>query len=61
MAVLGASGVTGRRVVAYLAARGRETGSRWVAAGRDPDKVRRVLAEEGVHDADILAADITRP
>ena len=62
MAVLGASGVTGRRVVAYLAARGRETGSRrWVAAGRDPDKVRRVLAEVGVHDAEVLAVDIARP
>ena len=59
--VLGATGVTGRRVVAYLASRARETGSRWLAAGRDPDKVRRVLAEEGVHEAEVLAADIARP
>ena len=61
MAVLGATGVTGRRVAAYLASRARETNSRWVAAGRDPDKVRRVLAEEGVHEAEVLAADLARP
>ena len=61
VAVLGATGVTGRRVVAYLASRARETKSRWAAAGRDPDKVRRVLAEEGVHDAEVLSADIARP
>ncbi len=61
MAVLGATGVTGRRVVAYLASRAQETDSRWLAAGRDPDKVRRVLAEEGVHEADVLAADIADP
>jgi len=61
VAVLGATGVTGRRVVAYLASRSHETNSRWVAAGRDPDKVRRVLAEEGVHGAEVAAADIARP
>jgi short subunit dehydrogenase-like uncharacterized protein len=61
VAVLGASGVTGRRVVAYLASRAHETKSRWVAAGRDPDKVRRVLAEEGVNEAEVLAADLARP
>ncbi len=60
MAVLGATGVTGRRVVAYLASRARDNGTRWVAAGRDSDRVRRVLAEEGVHEAEVLTADITR-
>ena len=60
VAVLGATGVTGRRVVAYLASRARNTNARWVAAGRDPDKVRRVLAEEGVHEAEVLTADIAR-
>ena len=60
VAVLGATGVTGRRVVAYLASRARDTNARWVAAGRDPDKVRRVLAEEGVHEAEVLTADIAR-
>jgi short subunit dehydrogenase-like uncharacterized protein len=59
--VLGATGVTGRRVGAYLASRARETNSRWVAAGRDPDKVRRVLAQEGVDEVEVLAADIARP
>lgn len=61
VAVLGATGVTGRRVAAYLASRARETNLRWVAAGRDPDKVRRVLAEEGVHEAEVIASDIGRP
>jgi short subunit dehydrogenase-like uncharacterized protein len=61
VAVVGATGVTGRRVAAYLASRALETNSRWVAAGRDPDKVRRVLAEEGVHDAEVVAVDIARP
>ncbi len=61
VAVLGATGVTGRRVAAYLASRAHKTGSRWVAAGRDPDKVRRVLADEGVHEAEVLAVDIARP
>jgi short subunit dehydrogenase-like uncharacterized protein len=58
VAVLGATGVTGRRVAAYLASRTRETGSRWLAAGRDPEKVRRVLAEAGVHEAEVVAVDI---
>jgi short subunit dehydrogenase-like uncharacterized protein len=61
VAVLGATGVTGRRVVAYLASRARETNSRWVAAGRDPEKVRRVLAQEGVHEPEVVVADIARP
>lgn len=61
VAVLGATGVTGRRVVAYLASRAHETNSRWVAAGRDPDKVRRVLADVGVHEAEVVAVDIARP
>jgi short subunit dehydrogenase-like uncharacterized protein len=61
VAVLGATGVTGRRVLAYLASRARETNTRWVVAGRDPDKVRRVLAEEGVREAEVLTADVARP
>jgi len=61
VAVLGATGVTGRRVAAYLASRAHETNSRWLAAGRDPDKVRRVLADEGVHEAEVVAVDIARP
>lgn len=61
VAVLGATGVTGRRVAAYLGSRARETGLRWVAAGRDADKVRRVLAEEGVREAEIVVVDVARP
>jgi len=61
VAVLGATGVTGRRVAAYLASRARDTNSRWAAAGRDPEKVRRVLSEAGAHEAEVMTVDITRP
>jgi short subunit dehydrogenase-like uncharacterized protein len=61
VAVLGATGVTGRRVAAYLASRAHGAELRWVAAGRDPAKLRRILAEEGVHDAEVVAVDITHP
>jgi short subunit dehydrogenase-like uncharacterized protein len=59
--VFGATGVTGRRVAAYLAERAAETGVRWAAAGRDDAKVRRVLGEDGVHPPDVLAADVSDP
>jgi short subunit dehydrogenase-like uncharacterized protein len=61
VAVLGATGVTGRRVAAYLASRAADTGTTWVAAGRDPEKVRGVLAAEGVDGPEVLAADIADP
>jgi short subunit dehydrogenase-like uncharacterized protein len=59
--VFGATGVTGRRVAAYLAQRATETGARWAAAGRDAAKVTRVLAEVGVSDAQTIAADVEDP
>lgn len=59
--VFGATGVTGRRVAAYLARRATETGARWAAAGRDAAKVKRVLAEVGVSDAETIAADSGDP
>lgn len=59
--VFGATGVTGRRVAAYLAQRAPETGARWAAAGRDAAKVKRVLAEVGVSDAQTIAADVGDP
>jgi short subunit dehydrogenase-like uncharacterized protein len=34
-------------VAAYVAERAAETGMTWAAAGRDPAKLARVLAEEG--------------
>jgi short subunit dehydrogenase-like uncharacterized protein len=40
--VFGATGVTGRRVAAYLAERASETGARWAAAARDaPDRIEQ--------------------
>ncbi|MDQ4084967.1 MAG: saccharopine dehydrogenase NADP-binding domain-containing protein [Actinomycetota bacterium] len=59
--VFGATGVTGRRVAAYLAERAPATGARWAAAGRDPGRVRRVLGEDGVRAPEVLAADAGDP
>lgn len=61
--VLGATGVTGRLVAAALARRAAATGLRWGAAGRDPARVREVLAglPGGVVPDEVLAADTTDP
>jgi len=59
--VFGATGVTGRRVAAYLAERAPETGARWAAAARDPKKAERVLGEEGVSAPETLRADLADP
>jgi short subunit dehydrogenase-like uncharacterized protein len=59
--VFGATGVTGRRVAAYLAERAAETGARWAAAGRDAAKVERVLGEVGVSGTQTIAADVGDP
>src|SRR5215213_11919029 len=58
VAVLGASSVTGRRVAAYLADRAGETGMRWAAVGRSPEKIERVLAEEGAEAPETISADV---
>jgi len=59
--VFGASGVTGRRVAAYLAERAAELGASWAVAGRDPAKLERVLAEVGVTAPETIAADVADP
>ncbi len=59
--VFGATGVTGRRVSAYLAERAAETGSTWAAAGRDAGKLERILAEDGVTGAETIVADLGDP
>lgn len=59
--VLGATGVTGRRVAAYLDDRAREDGFAWGAAARDSAKLERVLGEVGVAGATTLAADTNDP
>jgi short subunit dehydrogenase-like uncharacterized protein len=59
--VLGATGVTGRRVTAYLAERAAEAGVRWGAAGRDQSKLERVLAEVGAGAGEAIAADTGDP
>ncbi len=59
--VFGATGVTGRRVAAYLAERAAETGARWAAAARDAAKLERVLGEVGVSAPETIRADLDDP
>ncbi|GIK78241.1 MAG: hypothetical protein EDQ89_04665 [Acidobacteria bacterium] len=59
--VLGATGVTGRRVAAYLAERAAEEGVRWGAAARDSSKLARVLAEVGAGGGEEIEADAGDP
>jgi len=59
--VFGATGVTGRRVAAHLAARAADAGATWAAAGRDAAKVERVLAEVGVTAPQTIVADVGDP
>jgi len=61
VAVFGASGVTGRRVAAYLAERAGELGASWAVAGRDPIKIERVLGEIGVVAPETIVADVGDP
>jgi short subunit dehydrogenase-like uncharacterized protein len=56
--VFGATGVTGRRVAAYLAERAPVTGARWAAAARDAGKLADVLAEAGVAAPETIRADV---
>ena len=55
--VFGATGVTGRRVAAYLA----EQDGRWAAAARDAGKLERILAEDGVVAPERIVADVGDP
>jgi short subunit dehydrogenase-like uncharacterized protein len=59
--VFGATGITGRQVAAYLAERAGETGARWAAAGRDPEKLERVLGEVGVTAPETIVAELSDP
>ncbi len=52
--VFGATGVTGRQVARYLS----ETEARWGAAGRDPAKLERTLAEVGAAPTETLHAEL---
>lgn len=59
--VFGATGVTGRRVAAYLAEQGEAHGFRWAAAARDAGKLARILDEDGVEGAETIVADLSDP
>jgi short subunit dehydrogenase-like uncharacterized protein len=56
--VFGATGITGRRVAAYLAERAGEVGATWAVAGRDPARLERVLGEVGVTAPETIVADV---
>ena len=55
--VFGASGLTGRQVAGYLSG----TDARWAAAGRDPAKLERTLAEVGATPTETIAAELGDP
>jgi short subunit dehydrogenase-like uncharacterized protein len=59
--VFGATGVTGRRIAAYLAERAPETGARWAAVGRDAGKLERLFDEEGLTAPEAIIADVGDP
>jgi short subunit dehydrogenase-like uncharacterized protein len=59
--VLGATGVTGRRVAGYLAERSADASLRWAAGARDAEKAARVLAAEGISAPETIVADIGDP
>jgi short subunit dehydrogenase-like uncharacterized protein len=56
--VFGATGITGRGVAAHLAERAESNDLKWAAAGRDPEKVGRVLGELGVEAPETIRADV---
>jgi short subunit dehydrogenase-like uncharacterized protein len=56
--VFGATGVTGRRVCAYLAERAPQVNASWGAAARDAAKLERILGEEGVEAENTITADL---
>jgi short subunit dehydrogenase-like uncharacterized protein len=56
--VFGATGVTGKRVAAYLADQSAATGAKWAAAARDLTKLDRVLGQEGVDAPESITADL---
>jgi short subunit dehydrogenase-like uncharacterized protein len=56
--VFGATGITGRRVAEYLAARAPELDASWAAAGRSAEKVKSVLADADVTPPEIVVADV---
>ena len=56
--LFGPTGVTGREVARYLAARAPELGMRWAVAGRDTDRMRDVLDRVGATPDAVLVADV---
>ena len=59
--VFGATSVTGRETVRYLAQREAAAGLTWAAAGRSRDKLASTLATVGASGAATLVADVSDP
>jgi short subunit dehydrogenase-like uncharacterized protein len=62
VAVLGATGVTGKRAVSYLRERAPHLGVRWAIAGRDPARLEALVADwaEDIRP-ELLRADVADP
>src|SRR3977135_3035180 len=56
--VFGATGITGRGVCAHLAERAKTNDFTWAAAGRDAEKIGRVLGDLGVSAPETIVADV---
>ena len=59
--VLGATGITGRGVAAYLASRAEDQDISWAAAGRDAGRVAETLGSVGVTAPEVILADVGDP
>lgn len=59
--ILGATGFTGRIVVAELAALAVREGVRFAIAGRDPEKLRKVASEFPELEFEVIVADVSDP
>lgn len=60
--LFGATGVTGRRAVPYLARRTTDLGMRWAVAGRDPQRLMQLTAGLPLTGMpEVLEADLSSP
>src|SRR5687768_12204346 len=59
--LLGPTGVTGREVARYLAARAPQLGLRWAVAGRDRGRIDAALESVGATPDGIVLADVGDP
>ncbi|WP_422116340.1 saccharopine dehydrogenase NADP-binding domain-containing protein [Brachybacterium sp. UNK5269] len=61
IAVLGATGITGRVALAHLQERAEAAGITVRAGGRDPDRIRALCARRGIPVPQLVRADVEDP